>query len=471
MSKRKSMGSISMVGSEDEVSSDSDGDIYSDDDESISDGDESIKETPMEKRSRLARQYLDMVKGSAKKKVTSDEDYSSNDDDDDDDSNDNDDSNEDDNMNMKLQVLRQKATSSYVRPLASKIKALSLSEPKYYAARSTPTCVSLSKSLAAIGTKSGAAFTLDVSTGARTYITPKAASTPILSVGLNSTRTSLACGLSTGQTQIYDLRTNSPPTTLPGHKSSVTSLSYSSTPPHSLYTASSDRCIRHYTSTHQYVETLYGHQSSITSLTIHNNKPITTSRDRTLRIWDVVHGTHGIYRPGSKGSSEDCCVKIGEKNVLTGSEDGSVRLWEVGKKKPMEEIRGAHGGKWVVSAGGGGGGGSDFGVTGSWDGYVNLWGLEEGEKKKSIKLINRVEVEGYVNGVAVDEEGRFAVLAVGREHRLGRWEVVKTKERVGVLELVQGGDEGGEEEEAGEQYGISEEEEEEEREEGGSESD
>ncbi|GMH69027.1 hypothetical protein TL16_g05062 [Triparma laevis f. inornata] len=412
MSKRKS---ISLAPSEDELSSDSDA---SNNDYNTDSDDEMDKETPAEKRSRLARQYLDMVKSKTN---------NSDDEGDSDDGSESGANNVD--MNAHLQILRQKATNTYLRPLANKLSTLTLSPPTYTSCKSTPTCVTLHKTVAAIGTKSGSAFTLNAETNQRTYITPKTASIGVLSIGINSTGTELACGLQNGKTTIYDLRTSKEVLTLSGHKSSITTLSYSPHPPHNLLTASSDRCIRHYTSTHQYIETLYGHQNCVTGLTWLKNKPITVSRDRTARIWDINHGTHGIYRPGAKGSAEDCVGSIGDKNFFSGSEDGSVRLWEVGKKKPLREIQNAHSGKWVVSCSGVNGGGSDIGVTGSWDGYVNLWSVKDGEKKKNMEKINELKCEGYVNGLAVDEEGRFGVVVCGREHRLGRWEVVKCKER------------------------------------------
>ena len=108
------------------------------------------------------------------------------------------------------------------------------------------------------------------------------------------------------------------------------------------------------------------------------------------------------------------------------------------------------------------GGGSDVAVTGSWDGVVRFWGVgtEEGKKKPTLECINSFEVEGYVNGLALDEEGRFVVCALGREHRLGRWDVLrKCKERLGVIKLSSSGaekdDDDDEEEEEEEEEEVS----------------
>ena len=133
--KRKA---LSMAQSDEEVSSDSDAEF------SIGGEDTAAVETPAEKRTRLAKQYLAMVEQSAAGGSDSDADS--------------------DAVNADLQVRHQKATSSYSLPLAGALSRLTLSAPQYYKFRSTPTCVSLRSGTAYIGSKSGTLSSLNVST-------------------------------------------------------------------------------------------------------------------------------------------------------------------------------------------------------------------------------------------------------------------------------------------------------------------
>ena len=57
--------------------------------------------------------------------------------------------------------------------------------------------------------------------------------------------------------------------------------------------------------------------------------------------------------------------------------------------------------------------------------------------------INRIAIPGYANGIALSEHGRIACVAVGSEHRLGRWGKVKAKHGVYVVRLAAGAGRGG----------------------------
>ena len=268
-SKRKA---LSMAQSDEELSSDSDG-SYS------SGGDDSDEETLGEKRTRLAKQYLAMVEHSAKKG-----------DDDPTGSSSIDDLSGEDAVNARLQVLHQKSTSSYTLPLRASLSSLDLTAPpaSYHKCRSTPTAVALRRGTAYASEKNGSVYSLDVSTGARTYMTCRGPGSPgVLSLCASADGNSLAAGRADGTTAVYDVRSGGVAATLGGHKSGVTALVYAQQPPYGLYTASEDRCIRNYTSDNQYVETLYGHQAPVMGITCMRSKPVSVGRDRTARVWDI----------------------------------------------------------------------------------------------------------------------------------------------------------------------------------------
>ena len=48
----------------------------------------------------------------------------------------------------------------------------------------------------------------------------------------------------------------------------------------------------------------------------------------------------------------------------------------------------------------------------------------------------QIPLHGYINGIAIGRKARFAVVAVGQEPRLGRWDrVSKAKNRFGIVDL------------------------------------
>jgi len=197
------------------------------------------------------------------------------------------------------------------------------------------------------------------------------------------------------------------------------------------------RCARHYNlEQNAYIETLYGHQQGVTSISCHHkDTPITTSRDRTVRAWKLTQETHFIYRGGKSMTAADCGSVVNNSWFMTGHDNGCVHLWCLDRKKPVgagwhEE------GKEVVSCDVFGG--SDFGVSGSYDGFLKLWKLRTGRTsaERGIDSIGSIPVKGYVNGIAIGPKAKFCLVATGQEHRLGRWNRVKgAKNRIGIIPL------------------------------------
>ena len=131
--------------------------------------------------------------------------------------------------------------------------------------------------------------------------------------------------------------------------------------------------------------------------------------------------------------------------ILSGSWDGWVRVWKVGEDKRRVEAVGVVG---RVSGGSGGRVGLDVHV-GDDDG-VDEAGKGKEEEKEG------VSVRGVINDIEVFERGErgkdgvCVVVAVGKEHRLGRWKKVRGRNGAVVFEVpmsrlgeeVQGGEDG-----------------------------
>lgn len=179
----------------------------------------------------------------------------------------------------------------------------------------------------------------------------------------------------------------------------------------------------------------------------------------------------------------DRVAMIDDELFVTGSDNGALALWSVQKKKPVFVLPRAHGvdprlppadvsaeenpdpkvvsapqPRWITALktipy-------SDVILSGSWDGCVRVWKLSEdkrkiepvgvlgvpsssteseaeaevnGDREKEAEPAGSdgVLIKGVVNDIAMFErgdrgrDGLCVVAAIGKEHRLGRWKVVK----------------------------------------------
>jgi ribosomal RNA-processing protein 9 len=73
---------------------------------------------------------------------------------------------------------------------------------------------------------------------------------------------------------------------------------------------------------------------------------------------------------------------------------------------------------------------SDLCASGGADGFVRLWKVAGAH----ITEIGKIQLEGFVNGICF--AGNRLVVAVGQEHRLGRWgRVPKVRNGIAVVPL------------------------------------
>lgn len=266
----------------------------------------------------------------------------------------------------------------------------------------------------------------------------------VLSVACSDDGRYAAVGSRDSYVRIFDIRTEKIVKEFHGHKGAVTSVAFRSNSLE-LFSASEDRCIRHYNLQEMmYMETLYGHQFGVTAIDCHHKeRPISVGRDRTARAWKLAEDTHLIYRGGSRIQSAESISLIKDDWFLTGHEDGNLSLWYTEKKKAVAVQPAAHGltsdglGRGIVSVRSVYG--SDFCATGSCDGYLRLWKVQTGStvSERGLSELNSpIPLHGYVNSIAIGPKGRFAVVAKGQEHRLGRWNPVKrAKNRLAIVKL------------------------------------
>jgi ribosomal RNA-processing protein 9 len=248
-----------------------------------------------------------------------------------------------------------------------------------------------------------------------------------------------------------------------------------------------------------YIETLFGHQDEVVDVAaLAQERCISVgARDRTARLWKVVEETQLVFRGGgssekkSKPSSSkhtktqegsiDRVAMIDEEMFVTGSDNGSLSLWLIHKKKPVFTLPLAHGvaeqmkseeysaeaipdpsvvpapsPRWITALATIPY--SDVVLSGSWDGCVRAWRVSPDKKKiepmgvvgeggiipetnGQVNGEREGAIKGIVNDISVFErgdrgkDGVCVVVALGKEHRFGRWNEVKGKNGGVVFEI------------------------------------
>lgn len=176
----------------------------------------------------------------------------------------------------------------------------------------------------------------------------------------------------------------------------------------------------------------FGHQNPVTSIdALYKERALTSGGvDGTLRIWKIVEESQLVFN-GHHGSI-DCARFINEETFLTCGDDGSLCTWITSKKKPIGELKLAHGvsstgiANWIsaiacfVN--------TDLIASGSCDGFIRVWKLEKSYRQITLKF--EIPVQGFVNSLQFSSDGNFLIAGIGQEHRLGRWWRIKEAKNV-----------------------------------------
>ncbi|OAX43760.1 WD40 repeat-like protein [Rhizopogon vinicolor AM-OR11-026] len=323
----------------------------------------------------------------------------------------------------------------------------------------------------------------------------------ILSLAVSSDGRYLASGSKDRRVGVWDVEKDEWVKGFGGHKDSVASVAFRKGT-QQLYTGSFDRTIKLFDlSAMGYVETLFGHQDTIVSLDALRGETAVTAgaRDRTVRFWKIADESQLVFRGGGKSAirelleggafegheddenmdeaqvddpksskgkdkikekryaegSIECVAMIDETTFISGGDSGSICLWTTQKKKPIytqtlchgfHEVQSATEGllrtpRWITAVASLRY--SDTFASGSWDGDVRLWKLDQ--KLRSFSLVGSIPACGVVNSLQLlglpkgaldnaswrEKEQRaptkslvrpaLLVVGLGQELRLGRW--------------------------------------------------
>ncbi|KAJ3030492.1 UNVERIFIED_CONTAM: pre-rRNA processing protein [Siphonaria sp. JEL0065] len=179
--------------------------------------------------------------------------------------------------------------------------------------------------------------------------------------------------------QIWSIPEDKHLKTFTQHRDAVSGLSFRySTRTNQLYSSSYDRTIKLWNVDEQsYIETLFGHQDRIEAVdSLAFERCLTAgSRDRTVRLWKIVEESQLIFRGGGGGdirtkvvegvvlASEvaqaekeakragddrfgsviDVVAMLDEEHFVSGTDNGAISLWNIAKKKPLFTRAQTHG--------------------------------------------------------------------------------------------------------------------------------
>ncbi|XP_068631937.1 U3 small nucleolar RNA-interacting protein 2 [Battus philenor] len=390
-------------------SSDSELDIkkFSDADESESD-----HETAEEKKLRLAKKYLEEIEKEEAKRAELKE--------------------LDEAIEKRLQKdyleqkgkLRVTVADSFSAPTESDCRLIRAKEHRLPL---TCVCISLDGQFAFTGCKSGCVIKWGIKEkrkmGCLSFKTHSSfIKGSVTSIAISSDSKFLATSDESSYINIWDPHTMKHVHTFKGHKDIVTGLVFRRNT-HDLYSASKDRSIKIWSLDEMaYVETLFGHQSPITAIdALTRERAISAgSRDTTVRIWKIVEESQLIFN-GPVGSLDEVKL-LDEEHFVSGSDNGSLCVWSVLKKKPLCMVTEAHGSensvpRWITSLATLLN--SDVFASGSYDNCIRLWKVYEAYRK--IIPMFSIQAYGFINCMQFTKDGTQLYVAVGQEHKFGRW--------------------------------------------------
>lgn len=385
----------------------------------VEDEEEEPKETHDEMRARVARAYLEKLDAIHRVEDESSEEY-----------------NEKIGSHLQQEAQTTKKAVTTFRPVADQVASFEINSEsiKFKKAHQLPvTCITVSTDGLHIfsGSKDCCVVQLEIPTlkiiqvfkGHRKEIT-RGHRGHVSAVAVSSDKTFLASGGEDQAIKIYNLTNNTLAKTFTGHKDTVTALTFrhAST---DLYSGSKDRTVKIWdVSTLAYIDTLFGHELSITGIdSQYQERCITSSEDSTSRLWKITEESQLVFRAERK--TVDCISYISEDKWVTGSQQGTINLWSIIKKKPIFEVKDAHGMEgitpnWISAVA------SlkytDLIATGSCDGNIKLWKIT---KENNIIHIKDIPLIGWINALHFTSNGKYLVAGVGQEPKYGRWSPIK----------------------------------------------
>lgn len=390
-------------------------------------GDENEMETPQEKRLRIAKQYLEEIEKEEKSRKEYNADMG-------------------DSLSKRVTndyldrtgKLRRQVAGSYIGFKAEEIKIL---KHKFHKLPVTTIFVSFDGNTMFSGSKGNVVLRWDLSkglenitcTGSITLVRTKAEESAaakgklpkiqISCLAMSTDNKFLCIGETSHIIHVYCPKTLTLVNKLKEHRGAISALVFRKDC-HDLFSASKDRSVNVWSLDEMAkIETLYGHQSPITDIdALQRERAITSGgNDASVRIWKVDEESQLVYNAHT-GHNVDHVKLINEENFISGGDDGNLCVWSALKKRPLATEQLAHGksengeANWITAVATLIN--TDLVASGSNDGYVRLWSVEGFRRMKKLM---EIPVKGFVNGLQFNRDGTAIIVAVGQEHKNGRW--------------------------------------------------
>ncbi|KRX14732.1 U3 small nucleolar RNA-interacting protein 2 [Trichinella nelsoni] len=374
---------------------------------------ESDEETAHEKRYRLAKQYLSEVEREEREKA--------------------------DNKIIDREAvehrLQEDAIDEVYPPQKSIVDNLNLpSQDTFRFLRGhklSPTCCILSPDGCKIvsGSKDGTIIQWDTETGEKLHVIDannRAGHRSVSCLAVSSDQKFLCSGGPEKKLRVWDFENMRHLKTFTGHTGAINGVAIRNGY-NQVFSCSSDKCVRVWDLTQMgFVDYLPGHSSAVMDIDcLARERAITCGgSDRTVRIWKVAEDSQVVFSDRSGCGSTECVKLINENHFVTGADNNTISLWSVFKKNALYVKNNAHDStganctdRWISAL-------STFRHTdlvlsGSCDGTLRFWKCADNLTSLKLKFV--LPVTGFINRISCASEANMVAVAVGQEHRSGRW--------------------------------------------------
>lgn len=141
---------------------------------------------------------------------------------------------------------------------------------------------------------------------------------------------------------------------------------------------------------------LRGHRAAVNSVHFRGNTIATASGDRTLRLWNLMHG--GMIRTIGNQNRGIACVTMAGKYIVTGSSDHLIKVYNMKTGEEVHNLRGHTGLVRTIQTD------SSKIISGSYDQSIRVWDLKTGEMlvelggrhdSKCVKMLSSLSNNAY----------------------------------------------------------------------------
>jgi WD40 repeat protein len=163
------------------------------------------------------------------------------------------------------------------------------------------------------------------------------------------------------------------------------------------------------------VRTLTGHEDWVTSVAVSpdGRLALSSSNDRTLKLWDLATGQARLTLTGHAGSVLAAEILPDGRQALSASEDGTLRLWDLTTGLPGPVFTDRAGPVYSLSVAADG----RHALSGSRDGTLKLWSFSSNEP-----VLTLGGHDDFICAVALTPDGGKAVSGFSDGH-LEFWDV------------------------------------------------